>query len=99
MPEEYYTAKDELLDVSNQAMIVGELQYKVSRYLASINDRHTTLWWTENMFLNIDWKYLDGNLYLLDSDKKLTNKVITKIDDVDINKVIKIIKETFINDK
>lgn len=95
VPEKYYTAKDELLSVSNQAMTVGELQYKVSRYLSSINDGHTSLWWTENMFLDIDWKYLDGNLYLLDSDKKLTNKVITKIGDVDIDKIVESIKVNF----
>lgn len=95
VPEKYYIAKDELLAASDEAMTVGELQYKVSRYLASINDGHTTLWWTENMFLDIDWKYIDGNLYLLDDDKKLTNKVITKIGDVDIDKIVENIKVTF----
>lgn len=95
VPEKYYIAKDELLDASDEAMTVGGLQYKVSRYLSSIQDGHTTLYWTENMSLYIDWKYIDGNLYLLDDDKKLTNKVITKIGNVDIDKIVETIKATF----
>ena len=43
VPEKYYIAKDELLAASNEDMTVGELQYKVSRYLSSIQDGHTTL--------------------------------------------------------
>lgn len=95
VPESYYTAKDELLAASNEEMTVGELQCKVSRYLSSINDGHTALWWTENMFLDIDWKYLDGNLYLLDSNKKLTDKVVTKISDIEIEKIVESIKIDF----
>ena len=95
VPEKYYIAKDELLDASDEAMTVGELQYKVSRYLSSIQDGHTALYWNENMSLYVDWKYIDGNLYLLDDDKKLTNKVITKIGNVDIDKIVETIKVTF----
>ncbi len=65
VPESYYIAKNELLTASNQGMTVGELQYKVSRYLSSINDGHTALWWEENMFLDIDWKYLEHFLTLI----------------------------------
>ena len=94
VPEKYYIAKDELLAASNEDMTVGELQYKVSRYLSSIQDGHTTLCQTESKSLYIDWKYINGNLYLLDDDKKLTNKVITKIGNVDNSIYSKVIDDS-----
>lgn len=95
VPEKYYIGKKELLNLSNSIMTVGNLQREISKYLSSIQDGHTALWWDENMFLNVEWKYKDGKLILLDEEKKLTNKVIKKIGNVDVNKIVKIVQETF----
>lgn len=95
VPEKYYTAKDKLLTASDSTMTVGELQNRISRYLSSIQDGHTALWWNEKMFLNIDWKYKNGNLILLDKDKKLTDKVVKQIGNVSTDKIVQTIKETF----
>lgn len=95
VPEQYYAAKDELLAVKDKNITVGELQNRVSKYLSSVQDGHTALWWTENMFLNIDWKYKDGKLYLLDENKNLTNKIVTKIENVRIEDIVETVKNTF----
>lgn len=95
VPDNYYTLKDELLAVSNSSMTVGELQRNISRYLSSIQDGHTSLWWKEDMLLDISWKYKDEKLILLDEDRKLTNKVVKQIGDVDIDEIVQYIKETF----
>ena len=95
VPEKYYDSKKELLSVSNSSMTVGILQKEISKYLSSIEDGHTSLWWNGNMFLDVEWKYKDGKLILLDKDKKLTNKIIKKIGNVDINKIVEMIQETF----
>ncbi len=95
VPEKYYIEKESLLSSSNKSMTVGELQNKISKYLSSIDDGHTQLFWAENMFLNIDWKYIDGKLILLDGKNNLTDKVVTKIGDVDIDIIVKNIQEIF----
>lgn len=95
VPERYYIAKNELLNVSNSSMTVGALQKEISKYLSSLKDGHTALWWSENMLLDIEWKYKDGNLILLDKEKNLTDKVIKKIGNVDISKIVDKIKEIF----
>lgn len=95
VPENYYIAKKELLNVSNSSMTVGNLQKEISKYLSSINDGHTALMWSENDILNVEWKYKDGDLILLDEDSKLTNKVIKKVENVGISRIVDKIKETF----
>ena len=95
VPEKYYKMKEELLSTSNNAMTVGELQNKISRYLSSINDGHTSLRWEEEMFLDVNWIYKDGKLILLDKDSKPTNKTVTKIGNVDIDLIIKTIQDIF----
>ncbi|MDV4152085.1 S41 family peptidase [Clostridium sp. AL.422] len=95
VPEKYYNSKKEILSVSNSSMTVGSLQKEISKYLSSIEDGHTSLRWSENMFLNVEWKYKDGKLILLDKDKKLTNKRIKKIGNVDIDRIVQIVQETF----
>lgn len=95
VPENYYIAKDELLNIKDKVMTTSELQKNISKYLSSIEDGHTLLKWNEDIFLDIDWKYKDGKLYLLDDNKKLTNKVVTKIGNVKIEDIIESIKEIF----
>lgn len=95
VPKEYHIAKDELLRAKDKNMTVGELQNKISRYLSSVEDGHTRLWWKEDIFLKIDWKYKDGKLYLIDDSGKLTNKAVTKIENIKIEDIVKRIKEVF----
>ena len=94
VPEEYYKEKEKLLSISEESMSVGQLQNNISRYLSVLEDGHTMLWWQENQFLNIDWKYVNGKLMLLENSE-LTDKRVTKIGDVNIEDIIEIIEATF----
>lgn len=95
VPEEYYKAKEDLLSNSDKAMYVAELQNIISKYLSSIDDGHTALWWSEKLYLDINWRYEDGKLRLLDENNLLTDKVVTKIGGVEIGVIISKIEEMF----
>lgn len=94
-PKEYYEAKEELLSISSRAINVAELQNSISKYLSSIDDGHTALWWSEKLYLDINWRYEDGKLRLLDENNLLTDKVVTKIGEVEIGVIISKIEEMF----
>lgn len=98
VPEKYYTLKYELLSNSNKSMTAGELRSIISKYLSSIDDGHTSIRWNEDILLDVNWKYNDGKLVLLDKNKKLTNNLVTKIGDMDIDIIIKFIQDTFPNE-
>lgn len=94
VPEAYNKAKETLLNISEESMSVGELQSNIAKYLSILNDGHTGLWWQESKVLNIDWKYIDGDLLLLENNN-ITDKKVTKIGSVDIEDIISVIKESF----
>lgn len=94
VPDSYYKVKERLKKISEESISVGELQSNIAEYLAVLNDGHTSIWWQESRFLDIDWKYIDGNLLLV-KNNKLTDKKITKIGNVDIDDVISNVKESF----
>ncbi|APC40090.1 S41 family peptidase [Clostridium estertheticum] len=93
--ERYKEAKEKFLKETNKSMVVGEFQRAVSRYLVSIEDGHTQLYWKEDQYLNINWRYLNGNLVMFSDDGKQIDKVVTKINGVQINKVMDTIKDLF----
>lgn len=94
VPDKYYVEKEQLLSNIGKSMTVGELQYNISKYMSSIDDGHTQLMWNEERFLDIDWKYKDGQLILLDKNK-LTNLAVKKVNGIDIEVIIKRVQDTF----
>lgn len=94
VPDDYYKAKERLKGISEDSISVGGLQGYIAQYLSVLNDGHTSLWWQEGRVLDIDWKYIDGNLLLVENNK-LTDKKVTKIGNVDIEEVISSVKESF----
>ncbi len=93
--EKYKEAKDRFLNETNRNMTVDEFKFSISRYLSSIQDGHTRLRWKETKYLDVNWKYLDDKLILFDKNNKPTNKIVTKINGVDIHKIIAAVKELF----
>ncbi|MBI6875227.1 S41 family peptidase [Clostridium aciditolerans] len=93
--EKYKKAKERFLKETDRDMTTAEFQLAVSRYLSSIQDGHTRVWFEEDQYLNINWRYLKGNLVLLDKNNKPTNKIVKKINGVEINKVMDTIKDLF----
>lgn len=93
--EKYRKSKERFLKETDKDMTTAELQLSVSRYLSSIQDGHTRVWFEEDQHLNINWRYLKGNLVLLDKNNRPTNKIVKKINGVEINKVMDTIKDLF----
>lgn len=94
-PQSYNKAKDKLLKNQNEDVSVGQLQVEINRYLSSIQDGHTHTFWNEDKWLDVNWKYIDNKLVLLDEDNNITNKEVIRINDKKTDEIIKIIKEIF----
>lgn len=94
-PESYKVEKDKLLKNTNKDISVGQLQVNISRYLSSIQDGHTHTFWNEDKWLDVNWKYVDNKLILLDKNNNITNKEVLKINGINIEQLINFIKDTF----
>jgi len=94
-PEKYKEAKERFLKETKKSMTVGEFQLSVSRYLVSLQDGHTKLFWRDEQYLNINWRYSQGNLVLVGENNKPIDKIVTKINGVEIGKVFSTIKDIF----
>lgn len=95
VPEEYYKAKEKYIEETNHKMSLGEFQLATSRYTSSIDDGHTGIGWIGAKFLDVNWKFIDGNLVILDKDNKPTSKIVTSIGDIEIENILKEIDKTF----
>lgn len=93
--KKYREAKERFLHETSKEMTVETFRVSVSRYLSSIQDGHTRLNWKEVKYLDVNWRYLDGKLILFDENNKSTNKIVTKINEIDIYKIINTVKELF----
>lgn len=95
VPKKYYYEKENFKKETNRSMYVYEFQLVLSKYLSSIEDGHTRIIMNNTKYLDIDWKYSDGKLILLDDNKRLTDKVVTEINGVKVDKVTHFIKDLF----
>lgn len=95
VPKVYYDAKAEFLKNTNKKMTLGEFRIEISKYLSSIDDGHTSIGWVGAEFLDINWKYIDKKLTLLDKDNKPTKKFVTSINNVNIEDILKVIDKIF----
>lgn len=95
VPKEYEEAKNKFIKDTKTEMTIGEFQLALSKYTSSIEDGHTGIGFKVANFLDINWKYIDKNLVLLDDNNKPTNKIVTSINNVSVEDIIKVIDETF----
>ncbi|MBO3444911.1 S41 family peptidase [Clostridium sp. CCUG 7971] len=95
VPKEYEEAKNKFIKDTKKEMTIGEFQLALSKYTSSIEDGHTGIGFQVANFLDINWKYIDKNLVLLDDNNKPTNKIVTSINNVSVEDIIKVIDETF----
>ena len=86
--EGYEIAKANLLEMCGQSATVGELRYEVSKYLSSLNDAHSVILDMATVQLNVNWEWIDGKLYLLDENGKLTDKEIVSVGNIPIDDII-----------
>ncbi|WP_042274582.1 S41 family peptidase [[Clostridium] dakarense] len=95
VPKEYEEAKNKFIKDTKKEMTIGEFQLALSKYTSSIEDGHTMVYFKGANSLDINWKYIDKNLVLLDDSNKPTNKIVTSINNVSVEEIIKVIDETF----
>ncbi len=86
--EGYEIAKANLLAMCNTSTTVGELQYEMSKYLSSLNDAHSVILDMATMQLYVDWEWINGKLYLLDENEKLTDKEVVSVGNIPIDDII-----------
>ena len=86
--EGYEIAKANLLAMCNTSTTVGELRYEVSKYLSSLNDAHSVILDMATVQLNVNWEWIDGKLYLLDENGKLTDKEVVSVGNIPIDDII-----------
>lgn len=94
-PEKYKTAKEKFLIETDEDMKVEKFQIAVSRYLASIEDGHTSIRWMEKRYLKVNWRYIDDKLVLSDENNVPNNIKVAKINGVKVEKIISLINELF----
>ncbi|SHJ94652.1 Peptidase family S41 [Clostridium amylolyticum] len=93
--KKYQAAKENFIKVCNNAMTTSQFQLEASKYLCSLEDGHTGIRWNEVEALDINWLYLNGKLSLMDKDNKIIDKEVVKINGINIEALIKGVKEIF----
>lgn len=93
--KKYREAKDRFIKNTNKEMLTSDFQVEVSKYLTSLEDKHTSIGWKEDEKLNVNWIYLDSKLKLLDKDDNLTNQEVVEINGVNIKSLKSGINEIF----
>ncbi|QAA32500.1 S41 family peptidase [Clostridium manihotivorum] len=93
--DNYKKAKAKFVAETSKSMTKEEFKVEVSKYLSSIEDAHTEIQWQVDKVLDVNWKYINNKLVILDDKNKLTGKIVTKINGVGIDKVFKSIDELF----
>lgn len=93
--EKYKQAKAKFLNETNKSLSKEDFEISVSKYLSSIQDGHTRVEWNEAQWLDVKWKYINSKLVILDDANKVTDKVVTKINGIDIERIFHNIDELF----
>ena len=93
--DKYKEEKNYFIKNTDKSMTVSDFQILVSRYMSSLQDGHTIIGWNGSEELDINWRYEDGKLILLDENNQLTNKIVEKINNIEVEEVIKFVKEIF----
>ncbi len=95
----YYTAKENYLAQTADAMTIGEFQVETGEYISFFGDGHTVFYWPEEEWLYVPWEYRDGRMYLkedtdttsgMDSTEQ-ENKYITYIGGIAIEDILALI--------
>ena len=88
---DYLAAKNKFIEECDRRMTIGEFQLYISEYMSSLRDAHTGVIWSESSYLDINWKYKNCKLVLLDNEGIATNDVVTHINNIKIEDIIKIV--------
>ena len=91
-PLEYYILKEEFLNDINENMNREEFFIRSNAVLASLNDGHTYIIDPKKKELNIQWRYIDGKLIVLEKTTLPQGSEIISIGGTDISEIIEFTK-------
>ncbi|MHC1747968.1 MAG: S41 family peptidase [Cellulosilyticaceae bacterium] len=93
----YKAAKEQLHLETQKEMTVGMLQVFINRYLSSLQDGHTQIYWQEDGYLEKDFCYRNGKVFVMVPKKDSSNlqAEVKTIGGVPVEKIIEFIKVTF----
>ena len=86
----YEKSKNDYIDATQKEMSVGDFMLATSQYITFFGDAHTSLWWWDDSYLNIEHEFSDGKMYVSGTDNSF-NQYVTAIDDVDVRKIFETI--------
>ncbi len=85
---QYEQSKREYLSVSQKAMTVSKFRILTSRFLTSLNDGHTNLYWMDTTKLQVNWNCLNGALIIGSGCSLPINSQVVSIGGVPIAQLV-----------
>lgn len=92
--EQYRKAKDTYLKTAGRSAKTADFQAATSRYLASLKDGHTHLFWDETS-LPVHWKYKKGSLVIGSGCELPENSKVVSIGGVPVSEILKQVSSLF----
>lgn len=86
-PEAYNSAKSTFLARAVKPMRLEDYQILVNTYMTSLQDGHTQVYWRENEWLEVEWQYENGQLYLIDEMGQVSKKTVANIMGKSVNEL------------
>jgi len=88
LPEDYNERRQSFLEQTSEPMTQTEFLFLAQRYITALKDGHMLIR-TGEQFLNVDWIYIDGGLFIIDDDYE-TQEII-EIANIPVTDIIEMI--------
>ncbi len=95
VPLNYQKAKADLLLSADQAMRLDDLQVLFNRYMSSLQDGHTQVYWSESDWLQLSWRCSDSQLFVLDESGVPTADTVKTIDGIPVENLMQVADKLF----
>lgn len=96
IPKVYTEAKQSFLSETFTKMTKDDFAWLARKYLTSLDDGHTTVFSnSEQLCLDVLWKFIGDKLYLLNSDGTLSDQQVIKIGGMPIQNVFQTVSKYF----
>lgn len=84
---QYVKMKEQYLSAAQKALTVSDFRVLTSRFLASLNDGHTKLIWTDTDALDVNWKWINSALVIGPNCSLPQNAQVLSIGGIPVSKI------------
>jgi len=95
LPENYAKIRDAFLEAASMPMSRTDFLWAIKRYSTALRDGHMNLVPWGGSALNIEWAYVDGNLYILCEDGQPTDIEVIYIGGIPVENIFALIEYYF----